>query len=56
VIAAVVVVLQLIAPGLVIFDLAEWDVEQLAFIEVFVVALSGLLGAFFARSKVTPAG
>ena len=55
VIAAVVVVLQLIAPGLVIFELVAWSVEQLAFLEILVVALSGVLGALFARSKVSPA-
>ncbi len=54
IVAAVVAVVQLIAPGLVIFELVEWSVEQLAFVEVFVGALSLAVGAFFARSASTP--
>ncbi len=54
IVAAVVAVVQLIAPGLVIFELVSWSVEQLAFIEVFVAALSLAAGAFVARGASTP--
>ena len=54
IVAAIVAVVQLIAPGLVIFELVSWSVEQLAFIEVFVGALSLAAGAFVARSASTP--
>ena len=54
IVAAIVAVVQLIAPGLVIFELVSWSVEQLAFIEVFVAALSLAAGAFVARGASTP--
>ena len=54
IVAAVVAVVQLLAPGLVIFELVTWSVEQLAFIEVFVAAVSLAVGAVVARSVSTP--
>jgi hypothetical protein len=40
VIAGIVAVAQLIVPGLVIFGIADFTVEQLAFVEVFVTTVS----------------
>ncbi len=54
VIASIVVVVQLLAPGAVIFDLVDWTVDQLAFIESFVIAVSAIPATLFVRSKVTP--
>ena len=54
VIAAVVVVVQLFAPGVVIFNLVDWTVDQLAFIESFIIALSAIPATLFVRSRVTP--
>ena len=54
IIAAVVVVIQLLPPGLVIFDLVSWTVDQLAFIEGFVIALAAIPATIFARSRVSP--
>ena len=54
VIAAVVVVVQLLAPGAVIFGLVDWTVDQLAFVESFVIAVSAIPATLFVRSKVTP--
>lgn len=54
VIAGIVAVAQLIVPGLVIFGVADFTVEQLAFVEVFVTTVSLAIGAFVVRSKVSP--
>ncbi len=54
VIASIVVVVQLLAPGAVIFDLVDWSVVQLAFIESFIIAVSAIPATLFVRSKVTP--
>ncbi len=54
VIAGIVAVAQLIVPGLVIFGVADFSVEQLAFVEVFVTTVSLAIGAFVVRSKVSP--
>ncbi len=55
VIAGFVAVAQLIVPGLVIFGVATFTIEQLAFVEVVVTTLSLAIGAVFTRSKVSPA-
>jgi len=54
VIAGIVAVAQLIAPGLVIFGIVDFDVEQLAFVEVFVTTVSLAVGAIVVRAKVSP--
>ena len=54
IIAAIVVVFQLVPPGLVIFDLVSWEVDQLAFIEGFIIAISAIPATIFARSRVSP--
>ena len=54
VVAAVVVVVQLLAPGAVIFELVDWTAPQLAFVESFVIALSAIPATIFARSRVSP--
>ena len=54
VIASIVVVVQLLAPGVVIFGLVDWTVDQLAFIESFIIALSAIPATLFVRSRVTP--
>jgi hypothetical protein len=54
IVAAVVAVVQLIVPGLVIFGVVDFNVEQLAFVEVFVAAVSLAVGAVVARSASTP--
>lgn len=54
VIAGVLAVVQLIVPGLVIFGIADFSVEQLAFVEVFVTTVSLAVGAFVIRGKVSP--
>ncbi|KKL65920.1 hypothetical protein LCGC14_2150170 [marine sediment metagenome] len=53
-IAAIVVVIQLLAPGAVIFGLVDWSVDQLAFVESFVIAVSAIPATLFVRTKVTP--
>ena len=53
-VAAVVVVIQLLAPGAVIFGLVDWSVDQLAFVESFVVAVSAIPATLFVRTQVTP--
>lgn len=53
ILASLAVVIQLIAPGLVIFDIVEWSVDQLAFVESFVVALSGVATALFVKRTVS---
>ena len=54
VIAGIVAVAQLIVPGLVIFGIADFTVEQLAFVEVFVTTVSLAVGAAVVRSRVSP--
>ena len=54
IIAAIVAVVQLLPPGAVIFDLVDWTVDQLAFIEAFVITLAVIPGVIFARTKVSP--
>ena len=54
VIAGIVAVVQLIVPGLVIFGVANFSVEQLAFVEVFVTTVSLAIGAFAVRARVSP--
>ncbi len=54
VIAGIVAVAQLIVPGLVIFGLVAFSVEQLAFVEVFVTTLSLAVSAVVLRSRVSP--
>ena len=53
-VAAIVVVIQLLAPGAVIFGLVDWSVDQLAFVESFVVAVSAIPATLFVRTQVTP--
>ena len=55
IVAGVVAVVQLLVPGLVIFGVADFSVEQLAFVEVFVTTVSLAVGAFVIRAKVSPA-
>lgn len=55
IIAALVAVIQLVAPGAVLFGLVDWGVEQLAWVETLVIALSAVAGTLFVRSKVSPA-
>ncbi len=54
VIAGIVAVAQLIVPGLVIFGVVAFSVEQLAFVEVFVTTVSLAVGAFVVRARVSP--
>ncbi len=54
VIAGIVAVAQLIVPGLVIFGVADFSVEQLAFVEVFVTTVSLAIGAIVVRARVSP--
>lgn len=54
IIAASVVVVQLLAPGAVIFSLVEWSVDQLAYIETLIIAVSAIPATLFVRSRVTP--
>lgn len=54
VIAAVLAVVQLVAPGLVIFGVVDFSAEQLAFVEVFVTSVSLAVAAVVVRSKVSP--
>ena len=54
VIAGIVAIVQLIVPGLVIFGVADFTVEELAFVSTFIATASLAIGAFFARAKVTP--
>ena len=54
IVAAVVVVLQLLAPGAVLFGFVDWAVEQLAWVETFVIAVSAVVGTLFVRARVVP--
>jgi hypothetical protein len=54
IVAAIVAVAQLIVPGLVIFGVVSFSVEQLAFVEVFVTSVSLAIGAVVARASSTP--
>ncbi len=54
VIAGIVAIVQLIVPGLVIFGIADFSVEELAFVSTFIATGSLAVGAFFARARVTP--
>ena len=54
VIGAIVTVVQLIAPGLVVFGIVDWNADQLAFVASFVTAVAGAVGAFFVRGAVVP--
>ncbi len=55
IVAGFVAVAQLLVPGLVIFGIADFTVEQLAFVEVFVTTVSLAIGAVVARARVSPA-
>ena len=54
IVAAVVAVVQLIVPGLVIFEVVSFSVEQMAIVEGFGAAVSLAVGAVVARAASSP--
>ena len=53
-IAAIVGLVELVIPVLLVFGLLDWTVEQTGIVMALVIGAGTIVGALFARSKVTP--